>query len=528
VNVFGRPAWPAALALALLCACVSVVSAAERREPLPPLTVVLARYANAIDDPGVPRPSRYEVRGTLAAAGLRGTFHIWRDGDREREDEELGPRRERVLAIGERITVADSNGNVRELRGVLLRRARTQEFIESGAFIGSPERCTLRGGERIGNRRTWVLDVSAPGGDVETLYLDAETGLPDRLAYDDFDGRETLDYSDWRTVGGHRFPFRTVVSDGTPASEEVEQTVEITLDPPLDDALFAPLRGRSIEARSVQTVPLTERNGHFFAPVRIGKDTFMFLVDSGAQSIALETHIATALSLSEEGSFEATGIGRTGGVHVARLPELGIGGATLRDLVISTLDLGAATGGALRIDGVLGYPFFAAAVVRLDTAKRTMTFAPPGMLVPRGTRLELELDRRLPEARLRMNGRFEGEFLLDTGNTAALVLYRPFVEAHPDVVPPTTNGHRSWGIGGTSDTYSTVLEALDLGGISVYNVETDVMLATRGAFADRVDAGNVGLGVWRNFILTFDFGSSALYLERGPNFDDGRNRTPAR
>jgi hypothetical protein len=50
------------------------------------------------------------------------------------------------------------------------------------------------------------------------------------------------------------------------------------------------------------------------------------------------------------------------------------------------------------------------------------------------------------------------------------------------------------------------------------------MQATRGAFADRFDAGNVGLGLLANFVLTFDLANNALYVERSSAFDDGRSR----
>ena len=36
--------------------------------------------------------------------------------------------------------------------------------------------------------------------------------------------------------------------------------------------------------------------------------------------------------------------------------------------------------------------------------------------------------------------------------------------------------------------------------------------------ADRVDAGNVGLGVLRNFVATFDLANASLYLARGVFF----------
>jgi hypothetical protein len=50
------------------------------------------------------------------------------------------------------------------------------------------------------------------------------------------------------------------------------------------------------------------------------------------------------------------------------------------------------------------------------------------------------------------------------------------------------------------------------------------MLADRGAFADRFDAGNIGMGVLKNFVSTFDIANSKIYLQRGAGFDDGRYR----
>ena len=525
---FPRAARPAVLALAVCLASASGAGAAPRSAPLPSLAEILARYASALDGPGLSRPLRFEVSGVLHGSGLSGTFHTWRDGDRERDDQELGPRSERMVRIGESIAVLDSDGNVRVLRGTLLRRARTEEAIESGAFLRSPGDCTLRGTQHIAGREAYVLDVNVPGGELETLSIDTQTNLPVRIEYDFYDGRETIDVSDWRTVGGHRFPFRTVSSDGDRAFDTIAEIGAVAIDPPIDAALFAPLRGRTLEARAVQTLKLVERDGHLFVPVQIGENIYSFLIDSGAQNIVLDSAIARAHSLAEEGTLEAAGVARTGGLRVARLPELGIGAAVLRDLVVSTLDFSRSTGGAMRIDGILGYPFFAASIVRLDAANRTLTFGPPGTLEPHGTRIDLELDRRLPEARLRLNGAVDGLFVVDTGNAGELLLYRPFVDAHPGLVPVTTTARRAWGIGGSTTSYASVLDTLDLEDISLFNTPADVMLSTHGAFADRIDAGNVGLGILRKFVATFDFGASALYLERGPGFDDGHNRTVAR
>jgi len=154
----------------------------------------------------------------------------------------------------------------------------------------------------------------------------------------------------------------------------------------------------------VQSVALMEHDGHFFVPVRIGLKTYRFLLDSGAQGILLDRHITRALNLREEGTLEASGAQRTGGLRLAKLDALRIGEATLRDQVVATLDLGASSLGAFRIDGILGYPFFASAVVRVDFARKKLFFGPPGSLASAGDYLDVDLDRGLSEAMVSVDG----------------------------------------------------------------------------------------------------------------------------
>ena len=192
--------------------------------------------------------------------------------------------------------------------------------------------------------------------------------------------------------------------------------------------------------------------------------------------------------------------------------------------MVTALDLTATSDGTFRADGILGYPFFASALVRLDVAARTMTFAAPGGFVPHGDALALDVDRGLPELPLRLNDTLLAPFVIDTGNAAELLLYDPFVRKHGGIVPFVPSRRKSYGIGGATPSYRSVLSRLDFGAATLYNVETDVMLSTSGAFADRTDAGNAGLGILRNFTLTFDEPHALLYVERGAEFDDGHAR----
>jgi hypothetical protein len=132
--------------------------------------------------------------------------------------------------------------------------------------------------------------------------------------------------------------------------------------------------------------------------------------------------------------------------------------------------------------------------------------------VPAGDRITLDTDREIPEAVFRIDG-VNAPFIVDTGNSGGLLLYGPFVDAHRSLAPAAGSGPSAYvGVGGTDQTYSTRLDTFGLGATVLSGQSADVIVAKNGAFADRVDAGNVGLGVLRKFIVTFDFANHALYL----------------
>jgi len=452
---------------------------------------------------------------------LTGTFHTWIDGSDERDDQTLGPRADSLFSLGDEVYYRDANGAVRRFTGLMLRRTRTERLIDSGEFARHPELVTLRGETNLAGKHAYQLDISAQGGEVETLYLDAQTWLPLEVAYDDDDGRTTLDFSDWRSVEGHRFPFRAVLSDGDHAYDIAQATAEVKLGGTVDAALFVPPATRTIDMAAPQTIPIRFHDGHFYAPVQIAGKTYQFLLDTGAQDIVLDSRVVREAGLKGEGALEASGATRTGGLKVVRVPEIDVGAGRLRDLVVGSLDLSASTGGTFRIDGILGYPFFAAATVRIDPVALTMTFGVPGSVPALGDLVPIETDRAFPEAHARLNTTVDGLFIVDTGNAQAMLLYAPFFAKHSALVEAPTES-RLYGIGGATGSMRAPLDSVEFGGVSLYHVDTDIMRSTNGAFADRFDAGNVGLGILRNFIVTFDESRNAMYLKKSAAFDDGR------
>ncbi len=417
------------------------------------------------------------------------------------------------MRLGDDIWVRNSNGNVQQLTGVLRRRALTEEFVASGAFLHAADGVRFAGFGTIDGRRTWKVEVDAAGGDPETLWIDVESGLPLRTEYLDDDGPTYVDLSDWRDVGGTKVAFRSVTTDGEHAFDTIEQTSSVALGRPIDPQVFAPLAGARLIATGVQTVPLLDDGSRVAARVEIAGKPYTFLIDSGSGNVLLDARVARSAGLREMGALEVLGAARTGGLRVARLPRLAIGTAELDDLVVSTLDLDSAPGG-LHVDGILGYPFFATSVVQLDFANHVMRFGPPQSLPPAGDRIPLDTDREVPEAVFRIDASVDAPFLVDTGNAGGLLLYAPFVALHQALVPAGAgDGTRYVGIGGSNRTYRSHLDAFQLGTTVLAPQSVDVILAKDGAFADRIDAGNVGLGVLRSFVVTFDYADHALYLE---------------
>ena len=465
--------------------------------------------------------------GTIAGEGETGTFQTWETADRERDDELLGLRVERTLRIGDRVWLQNASGNVRELRGVLFRHARTQRMIDSASFTHSPDRVHYGGETTLAGRSVFELDITASGGDPVSVWFDSATALPVREAFTDGDGLTTIDLSDWRNVDGRLVAMRSVVSDGTHAYDLTQTVTDVQANGAIDAETFAPLASRTLEAETPQTIPLIEREGHYLCTVTVDGRPFTFLIDSGAQNVLIDSHVARVLHLAESGTMEIRGTSRGGGLHTVRIARLGVGGAHLDDVIASSIDIRASLGSPLKIDGILGYPFFASSLVKLDFARDTMVVGAPASFAPQGTRLPLDVDRELAEANVDLGIAGSPPFIVDTGSSEDVMLFGGFVDRHPGLVPFTGVQSSSVGFGGAARTYRTSLGELTFAGYRLFHRATDVVLAPNGAFADRFDAGDIGLGVLRNFVVTFDLPDDALFVDRGGAFDDGRNRLSA-
>jgi predicted aspartyl protease len=474
---------------------------------------------------GGTNPQTLETQGRLTGLDVEGTFHAWHDGQNDRFDQKLGVRLERTIRVGDREYVINSNGDVRMLVGSLVRRQVTQDFIASDDLVAKPQYSTLLGRSVLPDGRTVVqVQVAPPGGDVEVVSFDGVTQMIDRVAFTDSDGIETLDYSDYRVVDNALVPFVEVDSDGDHQYDVTQHVLAVSVDKPISPDVFVPPPNRTVATDTPVTVKMSYLNGHYYVPVGIHGKTYTFLVDTGAQGVVIDSRIAAQLVLIPEGLLQVRGAKRVDAVGVASLDSIDVAGVDLPLGEVSIVNLNESTNGAFPIDGVLGYPFFAAAEVRMDFDHLTMTFGKPGSLPVLGQRLDLDTDRELVEVATKINNT-PTDCLIDTGNSGELLVFNPFVQAHPGTIQfAGAQQVSNFGVGGSMSAVGTYVDELDLGTFRLYNRFANIMLSQSGAFADRIDGGNIGVGTLHNFVTTFDVANRAMYLQPSFSFDDGRYR----
>ncbi len=517
-----RPAYLAVIVLATAFPASSPASPSD-------LATILDRHLQARTALHVRAPRTLQTEGTLEGLGLHGSFHTWREGGRERYDETLGIRAQRTLRVEGVEWMQNANGDVRELHGLVARRQVSQDFIDSGEFARHPENDTLLGRAKLGDgREVWRIRIEPPGGEPYGVALDTGTLMVDEEAYVEGDGITTVDYADYRVVRGALYADVSVESNGERAYNITSRVTGVTVNEPIDPSVFAPLQPAVVDAPNPVKVPLLTDAGHYFVRGTVDGKALLFLVDSGSQALFVDPAVAQRLDLTPEGSLEVRGAKRISGRGVIPLDRIDIGDAHLPAHVVSVVDLSSVTYTGKTVDGVLGYPFFAAAEVRIDPESMTMTIAKPGALAVRGSPIPIDTDRELPEMTARLNGTTDGRFLIDTGNSNDLLVFHAFALANPGVVffGNAQNFAKNGGVGGSSAAVPAVVARLEIGPFNLYNRSADVMLSDTGAFADRYEAGNIGLATLKNFVCTFDYSNRTLFLDKTRWFDDGRYRSP--
>jgi len=456
--------------------------------------------------------------------------------------------------------------------------------LHDGRYVEDTEAGPNKSTEGFDGRRAWMRDISGvtspqEGGDkpllarsaayqnanlwwtsgrsgavveavaCETLRITPRDGKPFVATFDpvtnllksvrenqSFGLNTSTEYSAYERREGHLIPTRiSIVTNDDPVSRETLKLLSVTFgDSPLDAAFSMPktiAKGWTLPSAGRVTVPIRLINNHVVTDVRInGQGPFPFIVDTGGHDIVTPATVKK-LGLISQGNSPSFGAGdKAGSNGYAHVATIDAGGAVLHDQTVITLDFSPLDVEGLQLGGMLGVEFIERFVVRINYGAKTMTLIDPRRF---GTTERRESGVAVPfvfyDHMPQVPGVVDGRAMrldIDTGSRAGVTMTSPFVrraklrQAYPGGVSITDG----WGVGGASHSYVVRVGSLSLGSVDVSNVIAGFSSAKVGAFADSGSDGNVGSGLLKRFVATFDYSKKTLYLKRlaKPDADTGR------
>jgi predicted aspartyl protease len=382
----------------------------------------------------------------------------------------------------------------------------------------------VAGGQKSDGGITYdVLTVTPKGGQNFDAWFDSNTHLLARLHEVQGSAPTTTTFSDYRRVDGVMIPGKILISTGDVKYDQTESLNSAAFGPALDASAYAAPKNAVADyaiagGAKETTFPFQLINNHIYAQVKInGKGPYTFIFDTGGTN-TVSPSLAKALGLNIEGHLEVRGGGSgTMDAGFAKVGQIQIGDASLKEQLFFTIPLDSmANIEGVEQPGMVGFETFRRFVTRIDYGTHTITLINPKTFDPRdaGTPVKVVFDGNVPEVEGSYNGA-SGKFMIDTGARSALLLTGPFADK---------NGFRAnagkgveamtgWGVGGPTRSFVQHGGDLKIGTVDVENPLTLLSTDKGGAMAEGNLAGNIGGGVLKRFVITFDYEKGAMYLK---------------
>lgn len=474
------------------------------------------------------------LEGAIEVAGLKGSLSVQmrRDG-RQRTAFDLKVISGTEAVDGDQAWERNASGQVedmgREKRADLSRgldRAFGHHFHGQGVEV------TVLPDETKDDRAWSVLRFAYPDGDLHDLLVDAATG-ESIWSRNTTDGRARWTrLSDFRQVDGRRLAFRQETLDVQPIHNQTVTWTTVAVDKGLGDDLFR-RPGVAPEERLFRLPPGVTTTA--WLPIELHYNRYIYLqgsvdgvktdvlLDSGAGMTVLDTAMAGRLGRESKGALPAEGVGGTTTAGLVEGVTVELGGLTLGPLVAATLDfsdIARQMGRGLPV--VLGKELFHALVVDLDYPNARIRFIDPAAFSYDGPGRRCELlpgDDGHKRLRMAVEGLPEAIFALDTGQGAALTVFRKYADDNHLLDGRRTTTAVGGGVGGSTDLLTARLKKVSLAGYELDDVPTSFHRHdVGGAFDTAKLAGNVGAGILARFRVIFDYPHGCLWLEPGKDF----------
>jgi hypothetical protein len=515
------------LPLLLSSAAVPTICAADT----PPVAVFAANRRAVLGDGAASKAveeATLVVRRTYAGQGLTGEFETTSDTATGRfvERYRLGPTTGASAFDGGMAWMQDLSGAVTpQAGGDRPAVAVNQAYRNAGLWWrgdAGGARVESLGVEPDGRR----VKLTPAGGKPFEAWFDCATAQLVRVR--ETQGFMTFDfrYAGYARLAGRALPKVATIDDGGgEASRQTLTLVSATRTAVRPASAYALPAGAprdwTLPATGRITVPFRLANNHIFVDVKVdGKGPFPFLVDTGGHGILTSPTVA-ALDLKSEGDMPSGGSGEarpsSGYVPVRRLD---LGGLTFRDQTMLKLDFSPKPVEGFQVGGMLGFEMFRRFVTIVDYGKNELTLIDPARVTEvdragAGVAVPFVFYDHMPQVAGRL-GDLPARFDIDTGSRSEVTIARPFVERARlrEAYPNGVTAVDGWGVGGPSRSYVIRAQSLSLGAVTIAAPVAGLATQGKGVFTDENFEGNIGSGLLKRFVVTFDYDRQLMYLRR--------------
>jgi hypothetical protein len=286
----------------------------------------------------------------------------------------------------------------------------------------------------------------------------------------------------------------------------------------------------AVQSRGDVVLPFELDNRTIFVRVIIGQRPLWFVLDTGDKYAVVDLSTARSLGLTLGSEVPVSG-GGAETIHGYLLVDSRFKISQLagfdQPLFIAVPLTKLAQMSGHEFAGILGFDFISEFVIEIDYRARQLTLHDKAAYSysGHGEKLPISFNNaghpQLSAEIVPISGsRIQGQFTLDIGSGAALILNRPFVDKKGLLKSdsPTVSWLEGVAFGGLIPGRVGRLPAIKLGSYVIDDPVTVFSEAATGPFASSENDGNIGAAVWDKFKVILDYGRQEVVLEPNDNF----------
>ena len=366
------------------------------------------------------------------------------------------------------------------------------------------------------------LTVTPKLGKPFGAFFDADTHLLARITEDRQFFHTRVLFAAYRRENGLMLPHEITLDSGSgEANYQHLRLIRFSVGAPRPLSAYSrptePPTGASIDGGAASvTVPFRLLNNHIYVSTTVnGKGPYTYIVDTGGHCL-ISPELVAELGLKIVGSNAMSGAGsKTTAGGFTHVDEIALGGVRMRNQLGFAAPIYAPAVEGLRVDGMVGFELFRRFAIQIDYGRNVLIITDPTRFDPTGagTAIPFVFYDHLPMVRGSLAD-LPARFDIDTGSRSEVDITGPYVAAHElrTRFSKGVSAVTGWGMGGPSRSYVVRLPSLTLGGVQVSSPVAGLSEDKGGSISDPNYEGNIGGGLLKRFVVTFDYAHQVMYL----------------